>query len=198
MASMLRPSLQLRVSNLESHAPSSTLKRPSFDMTTSHPSTTASPASIRSTQTDSTMDSSHTTGCAIGIHRGAIDNTTITTRPPREVITKVRDVLDSIGVCVQPESTFKFRCIRPSQSSSESQPSAEGFGPQSSLDITTNTIYASDPSRDPAGEVRFSVELTRLAGLNDTYSLDIRRLKGNLRSYQFLYETIRDRAQLTA
>lgn len=128
-------------------------------------------------------------------------------------MTKVKNVLDSIGICVQPESTFKFRCIRPSQSSSGSETSVEGIRPVSPLNIpcaqcgggiynydfgqkvmdtSISTIYAADPSRDPGGEVIFSVELTRLAGLNDTYSLDIRRLKGNLRSYQFLYETIRE------
>lgn len=48
-----------------------------------------------------------------------------------------------------------------------------------------------DPTQDAGDEVRFSVELTRLDRLNDTYSLDIRRLKGNLRSYKFLYDTLR-------
>ena len=49
-----------------------------------------------------------------------------------------------------------------------------------------------DPSQDAGDEVRFSVELTRIDRLNDTYSLDIRRLKGNLRSYKFLYDTLRE------
>ena len=48
------------------------------------------------------------------------------------------------------------------------------------------------PAEDLADEVRFTVEVTRLAGLNDTYSVDIRRLKGNLRSYKFVYCTIRE------
>lgn len=49
-----------------------------------------------------------------------------------------------------------------------------------------------DPSQDAGDEVRFSAELTRLDRLNDTFSLDIRRLKGNLRSYKFLYDTLRE------
>ncbi|TFK69178.1 Pkinase-domain-containing protein [Pluteus cervinus] len=53
-----------------------------------------------------------------------------------------------------------------------------------------------DPQQDAGDEVRFSVELTRIDRLNDTYSLDIRRLKGNLRSYKFLYDTLRQRADL--
>jgi protein-serine/threonine kinase len=47
-----------------------------------------------------------------------------------------------------------------------------------------------DPIQDQGDEVRFYVELTKLDGLKDTYSIDIRRLKGNLRSYKFLYDCI--------
>jgi protein-serine/threonine kinase len=47
-------------------------------------------------------------------------------------------------------------------------------------------------SEDPGDEVRFSVELTRLDGLMDTYCLDIRRLKGNLKSYKFIYDLLRE------
>lgn len=53
------------------------------------------------------------------------------------------------------------------------------------------TFYG-DRSVDQGDEVRFSVELTRLDRLEDTLSLDIRRLKGNLRSYKFLYDTLRE------
>ena len=56
--------------------------------------------------------------------------------------------------------------------------------------ISLDTIYG-DEKQDAGDEVRFSVELTRLDRLDDTYSLDIRRLKGNLRSYKFLYDTLR-------
>lgn len=41
-------------------------------------------------------------------------------------------------------------------------------------------------------QVRFYVELTQIEQLDGTYSLDIRRSKGNLRSYKFLYDTIRE------
>jgi len=53
-------------------------------------------------------------------------------------------------------------------------------------------IYGDHTTQDQGDEVRFSVELTRLDRLNDTFSLDIRRLKGNLRSYKFLYDTLRE------
>ena len=56
--------------------------------------------------------------------------------------------------------------------------------------IISETAYG-DVSVDAGGEVRFSVELTRIDRLNGTYSLEVRRLKGNLNSYGYLYETFR-------
>lgn len=87
-----------------------------------------------------------------------------------------------------------------------SQVSASGMASQPSLSLedesaatttaspepsSTETVYG-DQAQDAGDEVRFSVELTRLDRLNDTFSLDIRRLKGNLRSYKFLYDTLRE------
>lgn len=57
--------------------------------------------------------------------------------------------------------------------------------------ITGEPIYGSQ-QQDQGDEVRFSVELTRIDRLDGTFSLDIRRLKGNLRSYKFLYDTLRE------
>ncbi len=56
--------------------------------------------------------------------------------------------------------------------------------------IISETAYG-DVSVDAGGEVRFSVELTRIDRLKGTYSLEVRRLKGNLNSYGYLYETFR-------
>ena len=77
---------------------------------------------------------------------------------------------------------------------SSSQPSLP-FDDETSVVVSEpllmQDIAFGDPSQDAGDEVRFSVELTRLDRLNDTFSLDIRRLKGNLRSYKFLYDTLR-------
>ncbi|KZV77237.1 hypothetical protein PENSPDRAFT_746991 [Peniophora sp. CONT] len=59
-----------------------------------------------------------------------------------------------------------------------------------------DTIYGDNPAVDVRDEVRFYVELTQIEQLDGTCSLDIRRSKGNLRSYKFLYDTIRDRIAL--
>lgn len=47
-------------------------------------------------------------------------------------------------------------------------------------------------SEDKAGEILFSAELTRMGGLSDTYHLDIRRVKGDLKTYQFLYTKVKE------
>ncbi|KAG1750401.1 Pkinase-domain-containing protein [Suillus paluster] len=194
------------------------------------------------------------------IHHGAVDQTTITTRPPPEVIKHVCQVLEGMGIELKQESEYKYRCVRtkrkksgaiglgfsgsgnglaaftmvgsaasngvdkrglpvPSNSSSaggmlkgllmrRQSSQVSGVAPsQASMDDdnggmtsspvdsspsgTHETVYG-DTSQDAGDEVRFSIELTRIDRLKDTYSLDIRRLKGNLRSYKFLYDTIRE------
>jgi protein-serine/threonine kinase len=62
-------------------------------------------------------------------------------------------------------------------------------------ELAPEPVYG-DPSQDQGDEVRFYVELTKLDGLKDTYSIDIRRLKGHLRSYKFLYDYITQHLEL--
>lgn len=87
---------------------------------------------------------------------------------------------------------------RQSSQSTHGQPSSSSlaFDDETSVivsePLTSNDVAYGDSSQDAGDEVRFSVELTRIDRLNDTYSLDIRRLKGNLRSYKFLYDTLRE------
>ncbi|KAF9449086.1 Pkinase-domain-containing protein [Macrolepiota fuliginosa MF-IS2] len=238
------------------------------------------------------------------IHHGAVDQTTITTRPPAEVMKHVQEILEGMGVEIMLESEYKYRCVRqkrrkgvvgvqptqigtgapgvgvngsvgagagtpgqgaqkegdvaaftmlgsaasngvdkrglpiPSQTSfgatgnmlrgllmrrqssqvsavsahqhqapmtfddehsvviSPSTPTSEGPPSSNGVPVVMQETTYGDPSQDAGDEVRFSVELTRIDRLNDTFSLDIRRLKGNLRSYKFLYDTIRQRADL--
>ncbi|RDB17558.1 hypothetical protein Hypma_001009 [Hypsizygus marmoreus] len=167
-------------------------------------------------------------GSTLAIHRGAIDQTTITTQPPPDVMQRVRGALESMGIEVHVESEYKYRCIRPGRRSSPSTvdkdedkdedssidsddidqgrtdatPEEEPTTPKavasplpSQTSTETEIAYGPRPS-DPSDEVRFSVELTRLSGLADTYSLDIRRLKGGLRGYKFVYDQLRELANL--
>lgn len=53
-----------------------------------------------------------------------------------------------------------------------------------------------DAAVDGGQEVRFAVEVTRIKNLPGLYSLDIRRMKGNLWAYKFIYQALLDRAHL--
>ncbi|GBE87011.1 predicted protein [Sparassis crispa] len=216
---------------------------------------------------------------AIRVHHGAVDQETITTGLPPEVMKHMRKVLQEMGMDVEMESEYKYRCVRPkrkrlangvglglrdtgsglaafamvgtaassgidkrglplpsqshssfgstggmlrgllmrrqssqvsttslnhaptSQSLDEVSPDAiiaavpGGSGADVASPVPFETVYG-DSQQDQGDEVRFSVELTRLDRLDGTYSLDIRRLKGNLRSYKFLYDTLKQRANL--
>ncbi|KAI0776661.1 Pkinase-domain-containing protein [Trametes elegans] len=205
------------------------------------------------------------------VHHGAVDQTTITTGSPPEVMKHVKAVLESMGIDIAIEHEYKYRCIRPKrkrtglglrdgggslaaftmvgsaasngvdkrglplpsqsntsfgastggmlrgllmrrQSSQVSTGTLHQVSPSLEPEATSDTVLAGaapggsaaevptpisletiygDTQQDAGDEVRFSVELTRLDRLDDTFSLDIRRLKGNLRSYKFLYDTLR-------
>lgn len=53
-----------------------------------------------------------------------------------------------------------------------------------------------EPAVDGGQEVRFSVEVTRIKNLPGLYSVDIRRMKGNLWAYKFIYHALLERCQL--
>ncbi|PVF96374.1 Pkinase-domain-containing protein [Serendipita vermifera] len=75
-------------------------------------------------------------------------------------------------------------------------PDVEGHGAESSKQPHEETRPKIEPiygdKLDQHDEVRFSIEVTRIDRLDDLLSLDIRRLKGNLKSYKFLYDIIRE------
>ncbi|KAF9528827.1 hypothetical protein CPB83DRAFT_300476 [Crepidotus variabilis] len=264
-----------------------------------HPQRSASQATDRSTTTpgpfsrirnsitsssgqrprESEKTSSNPSG-QLRIHHGAVDPSAVTTRPPPEVMQHVRKVLEGMGMEIQLEHEYKYRCIRtkkrkgtmapstPNGATSSASPSspstptgnglaavtmigsaasngvdkrglplpspsafvgtggmlrgllmrrqssqvsthgASASSPSLAFDDETSPVVSEplvvsdiaygDPSQDAGDEVRFSVELTRIDRLNDTYSLDIRRLKGNLRSYKFLYDTFRERTDISS
>lgn len=129
----------------------------------------------------------------INVHQGAVDPSTVTSAPPTEVMKHVLSVLQGMGVAITEESRFRLRCVRPLRRDSGASDRSTG----SEDSVISDTLYG-DQSEDSGGEVRFSVELTEISGLKSTYSLDIRRLKGPLRSYKYMYDSLRDRVNLPA
>jgi hypothetical protein len=61
----------------------------------------------------------------LGIHRGAIDQDTITTQPPPIVMKRVNEALESMGIEIQVESEYKYRCIRARRPSLEAASATE-------------------------------------------------------------------------
>ncbi|KAI0075185.1 Pkinase-domain-containing protein [Panus rudis PR-1116 ss-1] len=238
-------------------SPTSEKTRPSIAAPSGHPQrspSTHTNASI--TLADRVLGRHPAPKGVIRVHHGPVDPVTITTVAPPEVMKHVLAILDQLGMEVQAENDFKYRCVRPKRKRTNTGvregglaafsmmgsagsngvdkrglpvPSQQSFGgggmlrgllmrrqssqvaanPSASTptldgdaeavlaaavsDTSYNgkeTIYG-DAQNDHGDEVRFSVELTRLDRLDGTYSLDIRRLKGNLRSYKFLYDTVR-------
>ncbi|OZJ01682.1 hypothetical protein BZG36_05358, partial [Bifiguratus adelaidae] len=53
-----------------------------------------------------------------------------------------------------------------------------------------------DPSTDPGDEIRFAVELCKLKNFPNLYVVDLKRLRGNLWAYKFLYHSLLERLDL--
>lgn len=102
----------------------------------------------------------------------------------------------------------KNSTLSPSQSSmrnflrrGSSQQSGQLLTQSSTLDPSEDQLPAplyGEPSVDGGQEVRFSVEVTRLKNLPGLYSVDIRRMKGNLWAYKFIYHALLDRCDLSS
>ena len=59
-----------------------------------------------------------------------------------------------------------------------------------------NTPLYGEPSRDGGQEIRFYVQLTRIPTLRGLYSVDIRHVKGNHWTFQYLYQALLGRLDL--
>jgi protein-serine/threonine kinase len=64
----------------------------------------------------------------IRTHHGAVSQATVTTGVPIEVMRHVRDVLVRMGVEVQVESDYKYRCVRTKRRRAPPTPSGLGLG----------------------------------------------------------------------
>lgn len=52
-----------------------------------------------------------------------------------------------------------------------------------------------DHSTDSGDEVKFAIELCRIKNLNGLYLLQIKRLRGSVWSFKFIYQTIVERCE---
>ena len=108
---MVSPSVNVQppTANLDSATP-----RSAVSTTPGHPNRTPSLATDKSTNPlKRSFILSPTTKNILRVHHGAVDQTTITSGNPPEVMRHVLDVIVEMGLEVQEESQYKYRCIRP-------------------------------------------------------------------------------------
>ena len=82
----------------------------------------------------------------LGIHRGAIDQTTITTQPPSKVMKHVNTILREMGVQIQDESTFHYRCIRAGRGAADKPPTDLDHG--QGVVVSPLVFLTGTPGRD--------------------------------------------------
>jgi hypothetical protein len=91
--------------------------------------------------------------------------------------------------------------MRKSSEQQQQEVSSSSSSSSSSSPPTTTTPPATltygDPALDPGDEVRFSVELCKIKNLPGLYIVDIRRMRGNLWSYKFLYHALLEQLNLS-
>ncbi|KAI9319639.1 kinase-like domain-containing protein [Dichotomocladium elegans] len=152
----------------------------------------------------------HFNDARLRTYHGAVDQNALTSRHPVEVLTEARHTLASIGIEVKEDGEYKLKCIRrrkggmtPSitnkkrHSISNGAPrlrmllrrSAENSSGTPPLEEPSTVIFG-DPVVDPGEEVRFSIEICKIKNLPGLYILDIRRMRGNVWSYKFLYHAV--------
>ena len=87
----------------------------------------------------------------LGLHRGAIDQTTITTKPPSKVMKHVNTILQEMGVQIQEESAFHYRCIRAGRRAADT--SSLNLDHDQAVDVSP-LIFITPPSGE-RGKVQF-------------------------------------------
>jgi hypothetical protein len=158
------------------------------------------------------------------IHHGAVDQEALTSRPPAQVFEEVKQTLKSLGLEFKRDGgEYKLKCARPKKPIGLAKPTATALQHQNPIQQqnggtgtpfrmllrrssaataaagtstdTTPTIYG-DPNVDPGEEVRFSVELCKIKNLPGLYIVDMRRMRGNVWAYKFIYRTLLDTLNL--
>jgi hypothetical protein len=182
------------------------------------PSTTTTTATANAITTTATIISDP----KLRTHHGAVDQEALTSRPPAQVFNEVKQTLKALGLEFKRDGgEYKLKCVRPkraviekrklSQSSNNMHRppfrnllrrasaqhgvTAEQHEKPNPASAKPATIYG-DPNVDPGEEVRFSVELCKIKNLPGLYIVDMRRMRGNVWAYKFIYRTLLDTLKL--
>ncbi|KAI7860710.1 hypothetical protein BDC45DRAFT_401522, partial [Circinella umbellata] len=121
-------------------------------------------------------------------YHGAVDQNALTSRSPQEVLIEVKQTLISMGIDVKDDGEFKLKCVR--RRHRPALPNSNNSNASVNERNNSNSIIYGDPVVDPGEEVRFSMELCKIKNLPGLYIVDIRRMRGNVWSYKFLYHAV--------
>lgn len=171
-------------------------------------------------RTDSTLSSAlgrnHSAGYVpraftdevLSYHEGATDKSAVTVVLPPEMMARIRMALTNMGIefrSVGPGG-FKLECLRPKRYSSPGRSAWTALRKTISRSDSTSSFKAiptssnsttpnSQTQVDNGQEVRFSVEITQLRDFPGLYSVDIRRMSGNVWAYKSCYTALLDRCK---
>ncbi|KAI9031651.1 hypothetical protein CLU79DRAFT_670747, partial [Phycomyces nitens] len=115
------------------------------------------------------------------IHEGAIDRDGLSSRSPAEIMASLEKTLKALGIEVRYDSQYCLKCTR----RKVRIPVLADSQPQTDME----PVYG-DPAFDGGEEIRFIVEVCRFRNLPHLYIVDIRRLRGNVWVYRFLYRKL--------
>lgn len=118
----------------------------------------------------------------IQIHQGPIDRTALTSRPPQQVIQEASCILRILGIEAISDNEggpFVLKCTRRKASKRK-----EEIG-------RLQPIYG-EACIDNGEEIRFLVEICRFKNLPGLFIVNVKRLKGNVWAYKFLYHKLID------
>ncbi|CAO3683216.1 unnamed protein product [Rhizopus stolonifer] len=124
------------------------------------------------------------------IHRGAVDQDALTSKAPNEVLFTIKDALKCMGISMKKVHDFKIKCIRPSRHQSSKRNSLKIFFNNNNQSKQYLESVYGEQGIDTGEEVQFSVELSKIENLPGLYVVDIRRIRGNIWAYKFLYHTL--------
>ncbi|KAG1133845.1 hypothetical protein G6F42_001069 [Rhizopus arrhizus] len=126
------------------------------------------------------------------IHRGTVDQDALTSKAPNEVLFTIKEALDHMGISLKRIHDFKVKCIRPSRHASSKRNSLKLLFNNSHHQHHPPTTIYGEQGIDTGEEVQFSVELSKIENLPGLYVVDIRRIRGSIWAYKFLYHTLLD------
>lgn len=140
------------------------------------------------------------------LHRGAVDQDALTSKAPNEVLLTIKESLQCMGIDMKRTTDFKLKCIRPMRKREmrtrkiSTVPAFKLFFSSSTTSIPTAhepVVMYGEQGIDNGEEVQFTVELSKIQNLPGLYVVDIKRTRGNIWAFKFLYHTLLDLLDLS-